>query len=305
MAPEGERRGSPESGKDDFEGRDLLVGRPEGAEGRSTAGTAGTPPTATSPQPSAHDDAIREILETVRAMATRIDAFQGMPGPEDKTAEALAREAAALTQAVEDARGALAKAAELAARPDGAAEAARTLAESVAALKAQGEALDKRLRAAGTQAQTNARQAKETAGHAETASQGMLDMKQTAMVLDSRLRALGEDLLRIAEGLRLRRWQFGLGIAAASFVFFVLGAVLQGATDVMSLGDPHHEWNDYVAERYAPILAACTSRARHHDRIVKCQLHVGPARGWTVPLHPDVNLEKMPPDEIPDLETDP
>ena len=30
MAPEGERRGDPESGKDHFEGRDLLVGRPEG-----------------------------------------------------------------------------------------------------------------------------------------------------------------------------------------------------------------------------------------------------------------------------------
>ena len=35
MAPEEERRGRPESGKGDFEGRDLLVGRPEGGEGQA------------------------------------------------------------------------------------------------------------------------------------------------------------------------------------------------------------------------------------------------------------------------------
>ncbi len=298
MAP-GERRSGRESGKDAFDGRDLLVGRPEGAEGRSAAGTVGTPPTATSPQPGAHDEATREILETVRATAARIDALQEMPGPEHETTEVLARETAALTQAVEDARGALDKAAELAAQRDGQASAdARTLAEAAAALKTQGAALDKRLRATGKQAEATARQA-------QAAAEGMEEMKQTAMALDSRLRDLGEDLLRIAEGLRWRRWRFGLGIAAASFVFFMLGAVLQGATDVMSLGDPHQEWNDYVTEHYAPTLATCTSRARHHDEIVRCLVHVGPARGWTVPLYPDVNLKRIPPDEIPDLETEP
>ena len=168
------------------------------------------PPAAASPQPGAHDDAIREILETVRATAARIDALQGAPGPEHKTAETLARETAALTQAVEDARGALAKAAELAARPDGAVEAARTLAKSVAALKAQGEALDKRLRAAGTQAQANARQAKETAGHAETAAQGMTELKETATALDSRLRTHAEVILRIVDRHRWRPWLVGL-----------------------------------------------------------------------------------------------
>ena len=41
MAPEENRRGAPESGKSEFDGHDLLVGRPEGAEGRSAAGAAG------------------------------------------------------------------------------------------------------------------------------------------------------------------------------------------------------------------------------------------------------------------------
>ena len=290
MAPE-ERRGGPESGKGDFDGRDLLVGRPEGAEGRPSAGATGKPQGATSPQPGAHDEAIREILETVRATAARIDALQETPGPEHETAEALARETAALTQAVEDAHGALAKAAELAARRDGQASAdARALAEAAASLKTQGESLDKRLRATGRQA--------------EVAAQGMEDMKQTAMALDSRLRTLGEDLLRIADRLRWRQWRFGLAVAAASFVFFVVGAVLQRETDVVSFGDPRQEWNGYVAEHYAPTLATCTSKARQHDQIIRCLVHVGPARGWTVPLYPDVNLEKVPPDEIPDLEAE-
>ena len=139
-------------------------------------------------------------------------------------AEALARETAALTQAVEDARGALAKAAELAARPGGAVEAERTLAKSVAALKAQGEAF--------------AWQAKETAGHAQIVAEGLLDMNQLAMALNDQLRTLGNDLLRISDRLRWRHWRFGLGIGAAAFVFFAIGLVLQRETDFVSFGDP-------------------------------------------------------------------
>ena len=291
MAPEEEGRSGPESGKDEFDGRDLLVGRPEGADGRQSAGATETATATTSPQPGAHEDAIREILETVRATAARIDALQEAPGPEHETAEALARETAALTRAVEVARGALAEAAELAEGQNRQASAgARALAEGAAALKTQGAALDKRLRATGKQA--------------EAAAAGMAEMKQTAMALDGRLRTHAEEVLRAAQRQRWRPWLTGLAIGSASFVFFVLGAVLQRETDVVSFGDPRQEWNDYVAEHYAPTLAACTSRARHHDRIIRCQLHVGPARGWTVPLYPDVNLERAPPDEIPDLEAE-
>ena len=107
MAPQDGRRGGPESGKGDFEGRDLLVGRPEGpAAGKPAAGAAQAPPAARSAPSDAHDDAIREVLETVRAMAARIDTLQDAPRPAHETAEVLARETAALTQAVEDARAA-------------------------------------------------------------------------------------------------------------------------------------------------------------------------------------------------------
>ena len=55
----------------------------------------------------------------MRTTVARIDALQDEPGPAHETTEALARETAALIQAVTDARGALAKGAELASRRDG------------------------------------------------------------------------------------------------------------------------------------------------------------------------------------------
>ena len=226
MAPKEERRSGPESGRGDFEGRDLLVGRPEGAEGRSTAGAAQAPPAAMSAQPGAHDDAIRENLETVRAVAARIEALEDATGPENETAEALARETAALTKAAEDARGALAKASELAARRNGAAEAARVLAEGVAALKTHGEALDQRIRATGKQAEATARQAKENDWQAEIAAQGIAEMNRTARVLESSLRVHAENMSRFNNMQRLRVWLTVLAIAAASFGFFALGALL-------------------------------------------------------------------------------
>ena len=256
MAPEEERRGGLESGEGDFEGRDLLVGRPGGAGGRSTADAAATPPAtaAASPHPHVHDDAIREILSTVRTTAARIDALQGASDPEHEPAEA------------------------------------RALGEAAAALKTQGKALDKRLRTTG--------------GQAEATARATAEMKQAATALDNSLRIHAENMTRMTEGPWWRQWRLGLAIAAASFVFFVLGAVLQREADVVSLGDPHHEWNRFVAERYAPTLAACASRARQHDEAIRCQMRVDPAWDMTIPLHPDVNLEKVLPDEDFDTTTD-
>ena len=103
MAP-GERRDGPKAGGQDFDGRDLLVGLPEGAEAPAPgAEESQTPPPAavTSPSKSsppsgarddAHDGAIAEILATVRATAARLDALQDASGPEHETSEALAGE---------------------------------------------------------------------------------------------------------------------------------------------------------------------------------------------------------------------
>ena len=284
MAPHNEKRGDPAAEKSDFDGRDLLVGRPEGAERGSPATTGKTvptpptptPPPATSPQPAAHDDAIQEILETVRATAARIEALENAHDPKQETAEALAHETAALTQAVTDARGALAKAAELAAGRDGAAEAARSLAGAAAALKTQGEATDQRIRATDRQS--------------AVAAHTMEDMNQSAIALNDQLRTLGNDLLRISDRLRWRHWRFGLAVAAASFVFFTMGAVLQRETDVVSFGDPRDAWNDHVEEHFTPTLAACASKARLNDEPVLCSMIIDPLSELTVPYYPDVIL---------------
>ena len=281
MAPEEDGRDARDSGESDFDGRDLLVGRPEEAEGRTAAGAARSAQTTNSSQPGAHDDAIREILETVRATAARIDALQETPGPGRASAVALARETAAMTQAVEDARGTLAEAAELAKRQDGqAAAGARALAEGAAALKAQGTALDKRLRATGKQA--------------EAVAESLEEIKQTAKALDSRLRAHAEEVLRAAQRQRWRPWLTGLAIGAASFVFFVVGAVLQRETDVVSFGDPRHEWNEYVEEHYAPLLGICASKARLEDRLIGCRLEIEPSLDVTVPFYPGGTVRAEP-----------
>ena len=298
MAPGDETRRSPASGQDDFDGRDLLVGRPEEAvEDRPAAEAADVPPATPTPQPgepspppAAHDDSVAEILATVRATAARIDALKDETGPAQETAKELARETAALTQAVADARGALAKAAEIASRRDGAAETARALAGAAAALTTQGEALDQRIHATDRQS--------------AVAAHSLEDMNQSATALGDQLRSLRNDLSRIAERLRWRHWRFGLAVAGAAFVFFALGAVLQREANVMSFGDPRYAWNDFVAEHYAPTLAACTSRARQLDASVRCQMHVGPTPELTVPLYPDVGLTKVPPEEEFDGTTD-
>ena len=97
MGPE-DRRGGRGSADDELEGRDLLVGRPQGAEVRPGAGTEQSPAAATSSQPGAHVENIREILETVRATAAKIDALEAASGsdPENEKGDALARETAAL-----------------------------------------------------------------------------------------------------------------------------------------------------------------------------------------------------------------
>ena len=284
MKSEDGARRKTKSGNDGFDGRDLLVGRPEGAERGSPAATGKTaptpptptPPPATSPQPAAHDDAIQEILETVRATAARIEALEDAHDPKQETAETLARETAALTQAATDARGALAKAAELAARRDGAAEAARALAGAAAALKTQAEALDQRIRATDRQS--------------AVAAHSLEDMNQSATALNDQLRTLGNDLLRISDRLRWRHWRFGLAVAAASFVFFALGLVLQRETDVVSFDDPRDAWNDHVEEHFTPTLAACASKARLNDEPVLCSMIIDPLSELTVPYYPDVIL---------------
>ena len=207
MGPGDEKRGGRESADDEFEGRDLLLGRQPGAEGRPGAGTEQSPTAAVSSQPGAYDEVIREILKTLGAMANRIDALQNAAEQGSETAEALARERAALTQAISDARGTLAEAAGFAARwEEQASSGARVQAEGVAALDAWGEALDKLVRVSGQQADATARRVNESALQAEAVAQGMAGFTQTAEALEINLRDHAQNVSRTTERLRWRPW---------------------------------------------------------------------------------------------------
>ena len=210
MGPE-DRRGGRASGKDEFEGRDLLVGRPQGAEGRPGAGAEQSPTAATSSQAVAHESTNREILEKVRAMAARIDALLSATGPENETTEALARETAALAQAVEDARGSLAETAEFAAqREKKASSGAGVLTEGVAALDRRGKALAKLIRTTGQQAEETDRHVNESAGQAKEVTKGMTGLKETAEALELSLRDHAQNVSRTTKRLRWRPWLMGL-----------------------------------------------------------------------------------------------
>ena len=100
----------------------------------------------------------------------------------------MACETAALTHAFNDARSTLAKAAELTARRDGSAEAARLLAQGVAALKAQDEALDKSRHETGRLAEAIARQAKDNGWKSEVTGQSIAEMNRESSLLESSLR---------------------------------------------------------------------------------------------------------------------
>ena len=295
MGPE-DRRGSRSSADDGFEDRDLLVGRPQRAEGRPGGGTKQSPTAARSSQAGAHDEGIRELLQTVRAMAAKIDTLLSATGPESETAQALKREMATLMRSAEDACGSLAKTAQLAARrEEKASSEARVLSEGVAALKTQSDALDERIRATGEQAEAAASLVKVSAGQAKTAAEGVTRLKDTAEALESSLNDHVNTVSRASKRLRWRPWLTALAFGAASFIFFVVGALLQRETGVVSLGDPRHEWNQFVAERYARTIAACASEARADNVIIGCRLRIHPTLDVTIPFYPGVRLTDVPP----------
>ena len=304
MGPE-DRRGGRWSADDELVGRDLLVGRPQGAEGRPGAGTEQSPTAATSSQAGAQDEGTREILQTVRAMAAKIDVLLSATGPESETAQALKREIAALTRSVEDARGSLAETAKLAARREKKASSeASVVSQAIAALKAQGAVLKERIQATREQAKATDLLVSVSAGQAKTAAEGVTKLKDTAEALEKVLNDHAENVSRATKRLRWRPWLMGLALGAASFIFFAVGAVSQREIDVLSLGDPRREWNEHVVERFAPLLAACAAKARLEGKPVRCGLTIVPTRKVAIPLYTDVIMTDEAPQELPDLTLD-
>ena len=275
MARRDKKGGNRTPGEEGFEGRDLLIGRPEppGASGKADAGSGTSAPQTTTRTADADDNLRREVLARLAAIQTELKSLKTAPESECKAAGALARDVAALRPAMEKALVVLAEASELAEGRDGeAAAAARVLTEGVAALRAQGEALDRR--------------AVETGERAETAAGALNKMTEAAEGLRERLVAISDSIESEFANRRRRRWMVGLALAAVAIVAFPLGALVQRETFFLALGNPRHEWNAYFVEHYAPTLSACASEAWAIRKRIRCWMEVGPSLPVPVTVYP-------------------
>ena len=167
---------------------------------------------------------------------------------------------------------------------------ARVYTEGVAALTKQGELLDRRLDSTGQQAQS--------------AAQVLNEMTQAAESLNNRLGSLAESIPREIRDRRWRRWLRNLTLATAAIVMFTLGALAQRETFIFTLGSTRHEWNAFVIERYAPMLAACASKAWTDRTPIRCVMSVDPSVPVAVPLDPTIELKDVSPEGLYDPEAE-
>ena len=230
-----------------LEGRDLLLGRPEGASRAAQA-------------VSAQAEELRRAVEDLRSAARERDeellrkilaAVQARSPDEE-----LLRE---LLEALRTADPAHVR--ELGEHVLAAHRAADAATDAVAALRGQTvaarEAFEETSRRVGT----------DVAG-----------LREASAKYERAARAASEEVLR---RLPRRPWLAApVAIAAAAGVLF-LGALAQQEFGVMD-GLRHH-WNAYVADRYASPIAFCAAKAELDGEAVVCRLNVVPPTGVAVP----------------------
>ena len=238
-----------------LEGRDLLLGRPEGASRAAQAVPA-------------QAEELRRAVEDLRSAARERDeellrkilaAVQARSPDEELLRELLE----ALRTADPALAGDAAHVRELSEHVLAAHRAADAATDAVAALRGQTvaarEAFEETSRRVGT----------DVAG-----------LREASAKYERAARAASEEVLR-----RLRSpWRPWLAapvaIAAAAGVLF-LGALAQQEFGVMD-GLRHH-WNAYVADRYASPIAFCAAKAELDGEAVICRLNVVPPTGVAVP----------------------
>ena len=256
-----------------IEGRDLLLGRPEGAsrappgvssELRRTAEELRQAveelrsasrdeellrkilAAAQAAEPRPDEELLRELLEALRTLPGRAGAARpGDSAVAEDTLKAYVRE--------------------LGERVLAAHRAADAATEAVAVLRGQTVA---------------AREAfEETARRVGTDVAGL---REASAKYERAARAASEEVLRRLQSLRpWRPWLAApVAVAAAAGVLF-LGALAQQEFGVMD--GLRHKWNAYVAERYASPLAFCAARAKLDGEAVVCRLNVVPPTNVAVP----------------------
>ena len=260
-----------------LEGRDLLLGRPEG--------TSRVPPGVSSQlirtieelrqavedlrSASRDEELLRKILEAVQAAEPRVGSV-----PDEELLRELLEALRTLPGRAEAARPGDSAVAEdtlkayvreLGERVLAAHRAADAATDAVAALRGQTVA---------------AREAfEETARRVGTDVAGL---REASAKYERAARAASEEVLRRLRS-PWRPWLAVPGAVAAAAGVLLLGALAQMEFGVVT--DLRREWNAYVAERYASLIAVCAAKANLDNDTVGCRLEIDPPP-VTVPFYP-------------------
>ena len=260
----------------DMEGRDLLLGRPEGASRtspgissrsaeemiRTTEELRQAVEDLRSAARERDEELLRKILEAVQAAEPRVDSV-----PQEELLRELLEALRTLRAQPGDSAVAedAARVRELGERVLAAHRAADAVTEAVVALRDQTVA---------------AREAfEETARRVGTDVAGL---REASAKYERTARAASEEVLRRLRSLRpWRPWLAVPGAAAAAAGVLFLGALAQREFGVMD--GLRHEWNAYVANRYAAPIAVCAAKAKLDGEAVVCRLNVVSPADISVP----------------------
>ena len=249
-----------------LEGRDLLLGRPEGA-GRAQPGVSSR----SAEELTRAAEQLRQAVEDLRS-ATRerdeelfrkiLEAAQAAQPDEELLRELL--EALRTFRARTGRPGALAE--------DALKAHVRELGEHVLAAHRAADAATGAVVAFRTQTVAAREAFEETARRVGTDVAGL---REASAKYERAARAASEEVLRRLRSLRpWRPWLAVPGAVAAAAGVLFLGALAQREFGVMD--DLRHEWNGYVANRYGAPIAVCAAKAKLDGEAVVCRLNVVP-----------------------------
>ena len=258
-----------------LEGRDLLLGRPEGAS-RAQPGVSSR----SAEELTRAAEQLRQAVEDLRSAARErdeelfrkiLEAAQAAQPDEELLRELL--EALRTFRARTSRPGALAE--------DALKAHVRELGEHVLAAHRAADAATGAGVAFRTQTVAAREAFEETARRVGTDVAGL---REASAKYERAARAAAEEVLRRLRSLRpWRPWLAVPGAVAAVAGVLFLGALAQMEFGVVT--DLRRDWNAYVAERYALLIAVCAAKANLDNDTVSCRLEIDPAP-VTVPFYP-------------------
>ena len=257
-----------------LEGRDLLLGRPEGAS-RARPGVYSR----SAEELTRAAEQLRQAVEELRSAARERDEelFRKIL----ETAQAAQRDEELFRELLEALRTLRARPGDSAVAEDALKAHVRELGEHVLAAHRAADAATGAVVAFRTQTVAAREAFEETARRVGTDVAGL---REASAKYERAARAAAEEVLRRLRSLRpWRPWLAVPGAVAAVAGVLFLGALAQMEFGVVT--DLRRDWNAYVAERYALLIAVCAAKANLDNDTVSCRLEIDPPP-VTVPFYP-------------------